>query len=143
MTGIMVALLGGQSGAITNSFNITAAVMGGGAGYSDGSAGTSTGVATGSITGGTLTGGKIICEVSTFSGLSQDRFRVRGFSGDPGINWLKSVTVNAVTKTSANLTYSWDATHSTANWIWATGHGLDWNITSPNTYNGNSLTHNL
>lgn len=140
MTGILNVLLG-SAGVSKNTFNFTAAVTGAGAGYSDGSGGTSTGVAVGSITGGTLTGGKIICEVSSFTTLTQDRFRVRGFTTDPGQNWLSSITVNSVTKTAANLTYSYDATHGTANWIWATGHGLDWSIASPTTYNGNTVTH--
>ena len=139
MTGILNVLLGSASQAI-NSFNITAAVMGGGAGYSDGSAGTSTGVATGSITGGTLSGGKIIAEVSTFSGLTQDRFRARGFSSDPGQSWLRSITVNSATHTGASATYTWDATHSTASWVWTP---VTWNLTSPNTYNSNSITHSL
>lgn len=140
MTGILGALLGSSSSS-KDTFSITVGVTGGGAGYSDGSAGTSTGVATGSITPSTLIGGKIICEVSSFNTGVQDRFRVRGFTTDPGQNWLSAITVNSVAKTAANLTYTFDATHGTANWIWATGHGADWNLTS-GTYSGNTVTHN-
>lgn len=140
MTGILNALLG-SAGVSKNTFNITAGVVGAGAGYDDGTGGTSTGTAGGSITGGTLTGGKIICEVSSFGGLAQDRFRVRGFTTDPGQNWLISLTVNGVTKPFTNMTYSYDATHGTANWIWATGHGFDWTLVNGTTYNGNTVTH--
>lgn len=143
MSGVLNALLGMAAGLSVNSFNITAASTGTGAGYSDGSGGTSTGIAVGSITGGTLTGGKIVCEVSFFPTLTQQRFRVRGFTLDPGQGWLKTITVNSETVTpAANLTYTWDATHGTASWVWATGHGADWNLVNTNTYNGNSVTHN-
>ncbi len=137
MTGILAIMVGGRSSVI-DSFNITAQAVGGGAGFCDGSAGTSTGVASGSITGGTLSGGKIIAEVSTFSGLNQDRIRVRGFSSDPGQGWLIAITVNSLAHAPASATYTWDAVHGMSSWVWTP---FTWGLTIGNTYNGNTINH--
>lgn len=142
MSGVLGAMVGSGGGSVSNTFSITAAVMGGGAGYSDGTGGTSTGIVTGSATGATLTGGKIICEVSSFNGTNQDRLRVRGFSADPTQSWLSSITVNGVTHTPATgLTYNYDATHNTANWVWNNSVVTPWNVSSPNTYSGCTIKH--
>lgn len=140
VTGIVNVLLGNGGGISTNTFNITTGTTGTGDAYSDGSAGTSTGVAAGTISNATLTGGKIICEVSTFYSPATpgDRFRVRGFSANPGQSWLNSITVNSQTHSGASATYTWDAVHGMASWIWSP----TWNLVN-STYNGNTIIHGM
>lgn len=137
MTGILNVLLG-SSGASTSTFNITAGIVASGAGYSDGSAGTDNGIASGSISSASLGGGKAICEIA--AGItSDDRIYVKGFSADPGQNWLVKAVINGATRAGASVTtYTWDSAHGTAKWKWTTN---TFGLVNGNTYNGNTITH--
>jgi chitodextrinase len=49
---------------------------------------------------------------------------ISGFTADPGINWLVSVTANGVTRTAASASYSYS--NGTAYWLFANIFGLQW-----------------
>lgn len=137
MTGILNALIG-SGGVITNTFNLTAATIpsGGGAGYNDGSAGT-VGSAAGSLSPASI-GRATIAEVGSFSGApNQDIIWIKGFTSDPGINWLVSITINSASHTGSSATYTYDATHGIGKWAWTD----TWGVVTGNTYNGNTIKH--
>lgn len=140
MSGILnVLVASGGQGKSTQSFNVTAAIIPGSAfvGYSDGSAGTTGSGAAGSISGASLIGGWRIVEVSDGSGA---RLRIKGLSTNPGTGWLISVDINGFLLTNTSTTFTWDAVNNCATWDWPSG--VTWNMTSGNTYNSNTITHN-
>ncbi len=147
MTGILNAIIGSLGGGGVTTFNMTAGTIGGGAGFCDGSSGTSTGVASGSISSATLAGGKFIAEVSYFGAtVYQNRLRVRGFASDPTVNYLKSIVVNGITDTNTGpyVTYSYSSTYGMASWIYDVSSNspvLGWSLVSGTQYNGNTLSH--
>lgn len=143
MSGVLGVLLGSSS-VIASTFNITAGSITSpaGAGYNDGTAGTQ-GTAAGSITGGTLSGAKHICEIESVLG-PNDLLFVKGFTADPGQGWVVSlyfpVTSNVgppVTLQGSAATYSYDSVNGVAKWTWAGQLG----ILTGNTYSNNVLTH--
>jgi hypothetical protein len=133
-------MLLGSAGISTSTFNITAASITGaapsGAGYNDGTAGT-TGSAAGSVSASGLGRGHI-AEIYTTS-VPDDRLIVKGFTSDPGINFIVSAKVNGTSRTGSAATYSYDSTNGAGKWVWS---GNGWGMVTGNTYNNNTITHN-
>jgi len=66
------------------------------------------GLSAGSYSPTALTGGKTITalyDYNCFNGMSWAQLQVSGFSSDPGLNWLTSVTCNGVIRTPYSYTY--------------------------------------
>jgi hypothetical protein len=139
MSGIL-GILSAGSNVITDTFNITAAFIPATVlvGYSDGTGGTSGG-AGGSISGGTLTGGKHIAEISYINtSINCDRLRIKGLSADPTQAWLITLIANGITRTGLTAAYTWDAADLCATWQWTPG---SFGFSNGNTYNGNTIQH--
>lgn len=112
----------------TDTFSITAGHLTGPpaqTGYVSGSIG--------SITGGTLTGGKVIAALQETGSTAQ--LVVSGFTSDPGSGWLASITANGVTEPGNTAAYSYLS--GDAQWDW----GALWGFVNGNTYNGCQIVH--
>lgn len=44
---------------------------------------------------------------------------INGFSSDPGISYVTSVTINSTTKTTATASYNYNSSFGVATWTWS------------------------
>ena len=72
-----------------------------------------------------LTGGKTVVGILDFSASQLPicpripYVEVGGFSSNPSIGWLTSVTCNGVTKTGSSATYTYTTSSGVATWTWS------------------------
>lgn len=72
-----------------------------------------------------LTGGKAVVMAYDLSGcMSGARLTVAGFSSNPGIHWLSSITCNGITNPLASATFNYSADQGYAYWSWPQRFGF-------------------
>jgi hypothetical protein len=122
--------LGVSANATTDNMTMTIRVVSSGFGEDAGFNSSCNGLAFGSISPGSLTGGTSIC--SWFDTPVNDSLWISGFTSNPGQSWLTSASCFSVTKTGASATFSYSASSGIAMWTWTSLFGFNNpNLTAP------------